>query len=83
MEGLVDAPKPAAIVTFPPTPESPEGYGMMNGDAEAMGAPPAQILFNEAMGPLSPDENTPLDGTIPHEQLLGMLKTQLEYYFSR
>jgi len=46
---------------------------------------PVQALYTTGSNePTSPSEDAgPLEGTIPDDQLRAMLKTQLEYYFSR
>lgn len=90
---LTSAKHQTAMVTFPPTPESPltsADYTMdENVDPETMGPAPSQVLFasptHDPMAPplSSPDENGPLEGTIPDNQLRNLLKAQLEYYFSR
>lgn len=80
MNGDVGKTPPPGVITttFPPTPESPMSVGQ--GDYSSVnGVVEGQALFPSDGG----QDELPLDSNITDDQRREMIKSQLEYYFSR
>ncbi|KAK2153612.1 hypothetical protein LSH36_291g04016, partial [Paralvinella palmiformis] len=80
MNGDVGQTPPPGVVTttFPPTPESPMSVGQADYSG-VNGVVEGQALFPSDGG----QDELPLDSNISDEQRREMIKSQLEYYFSR
>ncbi|XP_064598045.1 la-related protein 4-like [Liolophura sinensis] len=75
-----DVGKTEGGVAYPPTPESPAHTAEFTTAQESA---PNPVAFTAVESNGNIEENGPLEGSIPDDQLRRLLQTQLEYYFSR